>query len=110
MVILITRSFQNKRMDNTFMSKQQIGVLLEVFQNEILASCQQKYLNVEVILISESMNSEIRITSTFRPVCQAGRLPGFHFENIHCRPEPSVRNKKRVYFWQSVFYLQNLPE
>ena len=35
---------------------------------------------IEVILISEFMNLEIRITSTFRPVCQAGRLPRFHFE------------------------------
>ena len=63
----------------------------------------QKYLNVEIVLISEFviseirinstkkfevivisgfMNSEIRINSTFRPFSQAGRLTGsqgFHF-------------------------------
>ena len=37
---------------------------LEVFPNEILTACK-KYLNVEVILISEFVNSEI-ITSTVR--------------------------------------------
>ena len=38
-----------------------------------LFACQ-KYLNVEVILISESVNSEIRITSTFRAFWQANRI------------------------------------
>ena len=67
---------------------------IEVFRNEILAAWQ-KYLNVEVILISEFvisemwisstkmseeilisefLHSEIRITSTFRPSCQADRI------------------------------------
>ena len=70
-------------------------MLIEVYRNEILAA-RQKYLNVEVvlisklviskirinstkklfevILISEFMNLEIRITSTFRPFCQAARV------------------------------------
>ena len=34
----------------------------------------------EVILISEFMDSEIKISSTFRSFCQADRLPEFHFE------------------------------
>ena len=38
--------------------KSKIGGSIEVFQNEILAAWQ-KYLNVEVILISEFMNPEI---------------------------------------------------
>ena len=54
-----------------------------------------KYLNVELIFISEFviseirinstkidskfMNPEIRITSSFRHFSQADRLPGFHF-------------------------------
>ena len=41
----------------------------------------QSYKNMfEVIPISEFMNSEIMITSTFRSFCQAGKLPGLHFE------------------------------
>ena len=39
-----------------------ISMILEVFLNEILAAWL-KGLNVEVILISEFMNSEIRISS-----------------------------------------------
>ena len=35
-----------------------------------------KYLNVEVILISEFVISEIRINSTIRHFSQAGRLTG----------------------------------
>ena len=42
---------------------------IEVFRNEILAAYRlaawQKTLNVEVILISEFMNSEVRINSTY---------------------------------------------
>ena len=38
-----------------------------------------KVLNVEVILISEMTNSEIRITSTLRYFCQADSLSGFNF-------------------------------
>ena len=79
---------------------------LEVFRNEILAACQPASLAkipqcwsdpyfwicdfsnknqfnkklFEVILISKFMNPEIRITSTLRYFCQAGRLPGHHFE------------------------------
>ena len=39
-----------------------------------------KKLNAEVILISEFVNAEIRITSTFWYFCQADTLPGFYFE------------------------------
>ena len=39
-----------------------------------------KHIVAELILISEITNSELRITSTLRYFCQAGRLTGFHFE------------------------------
>ena len=34
----------------------------------------------EMILVSKFMNSEIRIPSTLRPFCLADRLTEFHFE------------------------------
>ena len=40
----------------------------------------QKDINIELILISASVNSEIRITSTFMSFYHADRLSGFHFE------------------------------
>ena len=52
--------------------------ILDIFRNEILAACQPvslpKYVNVDVILISDFVISEIRIDSTFRPFRQAGRI------------------------------------
>ena len=62
---LVNESSSSARV--TFLHLVQIDLIssletLEVFRNEILAAWQ-KDLNVETILISESMNSEIRIIS-----------------------------------------------
>ena len=38
---------------------------------------------VQLIIISEITNSEIRITLTLGYLSQAGRLTGFDFEDIH---------------------------
>ena len=62
-------------------------------------------LNVDVILISGFMNSEIRITSTLRYFCQADRLPCFHFEKPlmtqSLSPVPSASsNLKHTYVFE----------
>ena len=51
--------------------------LLHEFRNKD----HSKQIFVQLILVSEITNSEIRITSTLRHFCQVDRLPGFHFEN-----------------------------
>ena len=58
--IRIRHNFVNRTAIVTYSLKH---LSLEVFRNEILTTWQ-KNLYVEVILISELMNSEIRITST----------------------------------------------
>ena len=52
----------------------------------------------EVILISEFMNPEIRITSTIMPFSQADRLPEFYFEKS---PLPCSR-----FAWNENFYYE----
>ena len=49
--------------------------------NPVSLLAWQKDLTVEVILISEFTDSEIKIISTFLSFCQANSLTGFHFEN-----------------------------
>ena len=78
---------------------------IEVLRNEILAACQPgKNLCVELIHISEFMDSEIRITFTFRFSCQADRLPGcqisFRKTSIvfFNNPKPTFYCSKLVHF------------
>ena len=59
-----------------------------------------KDLNVEMILISGFMNSEIRNTSILRYFCQTDRLPGFHFEKPLTRLT-AFSNK----FWTKILML-----
>ena len=55
-----------------------VNVTIEVYRKE-----KQKYLNIEVILISEFMNPEIRITSTFRHISQAEGCQNFFSKNLY---------------------------
>ena len=61
-----------------------------------LADTNKNYFfmfSVEVILISEFRNSEIRITSTFM---FSAALPGFHFEKLLMYSMKTRQNKTRI--------------
>ena len=53
-------------------------ILISGFMNSEIRITSNNF--VELILISEITNSDIRIISILRYFCQADRLPGFHFE------------------------------
>ena len=84
-----------------------------------MKSSLAKYFSVEVILISEFMNLELRITSTtFRPFSQSGRLPAFHFEKplmscvVNKGKVPNIKNNNTDLFSckeYNVYYIYHIP-
>ena len=56
----------------------EVIVIFEFINPEIRITVKQ--IGVELILISEITNPKIRITSTLRYFCQTDRLQGFHFQ------------------------------
>ena len=60
----------------------------------------QKYLNVEVVLISEFVITEIRITSTFKPFCQAARISFRKTSIVH------IHNKNTWYIFIKFMSIQ----